>query len=69
VDLPYDIPHLSAEYLREARGVAVGFWRAVGPGYTKFAVECMLDEVAAAIEVTVPNMRQNLATRYQVIRM
>jgi isoquinoline 1-oxidoreductase beta subunit len=60
VDLPYDIPHLSAEYVREARGVDVGFWRAVGPGYTKFAVECMLDEIAAATHRDPVQMRIEL---------
>src|ERR1700722_16106443 len=48
IDLAYEVPTLLGEYTREARGVDVGFWRGVGPGYTKFAVECMIDEVAGA---------------------
>jgi isoquinoline 1-oxidoreductase subunit beta len=48
IDFNYDVPNLLGEYTRAERGVDVGFWRAVGPGYTKFGVECMLDEVAAA---------------------
>lgn len=44
----YAFPTHLAEYRREQSGVDVGFWRAVGPGYTKFALECMIDEVAAA---------------------
>ena len=36
------------EFIREQRGVEVGLWRAVGSGYTKFGVECMIDEIAAA---------------------
>ena len=36
----------------EQRGVDVGFWRAVGPGYTKFGIECLLaDEPAGAEEI------------------
>ena len=43
----YDIHDLLIEYARQERGVDVGFWRAVGGGYTKHAVETMIDEVAA----------------------
>jgi isoquinoline 1-oxidoreductase subunit beta len=48
IDFNYDVPGLLAEYVRVDRGVDVGFWRAVGPGYTKFAVECTLDEIASS---------------------
>lgn len=44
----YDIHNHLAEYLREQRNVDVGFWRAVGGGYTKFAMEAFIDEIAAA---------------------
>lgn len=46
--LMYDIPNQFHDYVREQRGVAVGFWRSVGPGYTKFAVETFVDELAKA---------------------
>lgn len=46
--LMYDIPSQLHDYVREQRGVAVGFWRSVGPGYTKFAIETMIDECAKA---------------------
>jgi isoquinoline 1-oxidoreductase beta subunit len=48
IDFNYDIPNLLGEYTRAERGIDVGFLRAIGHGYTKFGVECMLDEVAAA---------------------
>ena len=44
----YNINDLLIEYARQERGVDVGFWRAVGGGYSKHAVETMIDEVAAA---------------------
>jgi isoquinoline 1-oxidoreductase beta subunit len=44
----YAIPAHAIEFIREQRGVEVGLWRAVGSGYTKFGVECMIDEIAAA---------------------
>lgn len=46
--LLYDIPNQYHDYFQEKRGVAVGFWRSVGPGYTKFAVETFIDELAKA---------------------
>jgi isoquinoline 1-oxidoreductase beta subunit len=44
--LPYDVSDFAIEYLRQERHVDVGFYRAIGGGYTKFAVECMIDEIA-----------------------
>jgi isoquinoline 1-oxidoreductase beta subunit len=46
-EVVYDIHDITIEYARQERGVDVGFWRAVGGGYTKHAVETMIDEVAA----------------------
>ncbi len=43
----YDIKDSLIEYARQERGVDNGFWRAVGGGYTKHAVEMLIDEVAA----------------------
>jgi isoquinoline 1-oxidoreductase beta subunit len=48
INFNYDVPGCLGEYIRVDRGVDVGFWRAVGPGYTKFAVECMLDEITSS---------------------
>jgi isoquinoline 1-oxidoreductase beta subunit len=33
----------------EERGIQAGFWRAVGPGYIKFAIETLVDEVARGV--------------------
>jgi isoquinoline 1-oxidoreductase beta subunit len=45
-EINYGVDNRLAQYLREERGVDVGFWRAVGGGYTKFAIESMIDELA-----------------------
>jgi isoquinoline 1-oxidoreductase beta subunit len=45
--LAYGIPHRQLDYLREQRGIDAGFWRGVGPGYTKFAIEALVDQIAA----------------------
>jgi isoquinoline 1-oxidoreductase subunit beta len=45
-EINYGVTNHLAQYLREQRGVDVGFWRGVGGGYTKFAIESMIDELA-----------------------
>jgi isoquinoline 1-oxidoreductase subunit beta len=45
-EINYGVNNRLAQYLREQRGVDVGFWRGVGGGYTKFAIESMIDELA-----------------------
>lgn len=48
-DCVYQITDQLIEHCREQRGVDVSFWRAVGAGYTKFAIETMIDEIAASV--------------------
>jgi isoquinoline 1-oxidoreductase beta subunit len=46
-DLPYDIPNLRVEYVRdEPPAVPTGFWRGVGPNNNVFAIESFMDELA-----------------------
>jgi isoquinoline 1-oxidoreductase subunit beta len=59
-EINYDIPHHLAQYLREQRGVDVGFWRGVGGGYTKFAIESAIDETAHAAKQDPLAFRLNL---------
>jgi isoquinoline 1-oxidoreductase beta subunit len=47
-NLPYAIPNLSTDLHSPSMGVPVQWWRAVGSTHTAFAVECMIDELAAA---------------------
>ena len=35
------------EWVRSARGIDVGAWRGIAAGYTKFAIETLMDEIAA----------------------
>lgn len=44
----YAVPGHRIEYIRQDNGLDVGFWFAVGVGYTRFAIECVVDEIAAA---------------------
>jgi isoquinoline 1-oxidoreductase beta subunit len=45
-ELSYAVANQLHEQLLEGRGLEAGFWRAVGPGYTKFAIESFVDEIA-----------------------
>jgi isoquinoline 1-oxidoreductase beta subunit len=47
-NVPYAFPHLEVEYTLHDAGVPVGWWRSVSASQNAYAVECFLDEVAAA---------------------
>ncbi len=47
-DLPYDIPNLRVEYVRQEPGVQVWFWRSVGHSQNIFFSESFVDELAHA---------------------
>lgn len=46
--LLYNIPNQFHDYVRQERGVDVGFSRGLGAGYTNFAIETFIDELANA---------------------
>ena len=46
----YTIPNQHHDWVEDNRGIDVGFWRAVGPGYTVFGIETFMDELAHAAE-------------------
>ena len=46
-EMSYAVANHRVEWVRSARGVDVGAWRGIAAGYTKFAIEAMIDEVAA----------------------
>jgi isoquinoline 1-oxidoreductase beta subunit len=45
-EMSYGIANHRVEWVRSARGVDVGAWRGIAAGYTKFATEAMIDEIA-----------------------
>ena len=47
-DIKYALPAHLVEWVRADRGIEVGAWRGISPGYTCFAMETIVDEVAAA---------------------
>ncbi|MGH8863860.1 MAG: molybdopterin cofactor-binding domain-containing protein [Burkholderiales bacterium] len=49
VDLPYALPNVLVEYVRqEPPGIVTGWWRGVGPTHNIFMVESFIDELAGA---------------------
>jgi isoquinoline 1-oxidoreductase beta subunit len=46
-DMSYAMQNHRVEWVRSARGVDVGAWRGIAAGYTKFAIETLMDELAA----------------------
>ena len=47
-NLPYQIPNVLVDLHSPALGVPVQWWRSVGSTHNAFAVECLIDELAAA---------------------
>ncbi len=47
-DLPYSIPNLRVEYIKNDPGIPVGYWRSVGSSVNGYVVESFFDEIAAA---------------------
>ena len=46
-EMSYAIANHRVEWVQAARGVDVGAWRGIAAGYTKFAIETLIDELAA----------------------
>lgn len=59
-NLRYAIPNIRVDWVREESGVPVGPWRSVAESCNPFAVECFLDEVAAAGGKDLLALRQRL---------
>ncbi len=47
-DFRYAIPAQFVDYVRTQSGFEVGAWRGIAAGYTKFAIETVIDEIAQA---------------------
>jgi isoquinoline 1-oxidoreductase beta subunit len=62
-DLTYGIPNSALEQLFQETGVDVAVWRSVGGGYTKFALETFIEEVAAAAGKDPIEMRMHLLAK------
>jgi isoquinoline 1-oxidoreductase beta subunit len=59
-DMPYAVPNLMVDLHSPANPVPVQWWRSVGHTHTAFAVNCFLDELAAAARKDPVEMRRAL---------
>ena len=59
----YDIPNQLAEWREASNGIRLKHWRAVGHGPNKFAIECMLDEIAHAQKTDPVDFRRKLMAK------
>ena len=59
---PYGVPNKHHEYVHQLGGIPVGYWNAVGNGFTIFAVESFMDEVAAKMNKDPLQLRIDLMT-------
>ena len=62
-ELTYGIPNTALEQLFQETGVDVAVWRSVGGGYTKFAIETFIEEVAAAAGKDPIDLRMQLLAK------
>ena len=47
-ELPYSIPNVRIEYVRNEPGIPIGYWRSVGDSISGYIVEAFFDELASA---------------------
>jgi isoquinoline 1-oxidoreductase beta subunit len=59
---PYEIPNVNVEWVRHdlPEGMAVGWWRGVGPTHNLFVVESFMDELAHAARKDPVQLRRAL---------
>ena len=57
--LPYAVPNSLVEWVPHPAPIPVGYWRSVGMSFNTFAVECAIDELAAAAGLEPFTFRQN----------
>ncbi|MEO8636679.1 MAG: xanthine dehydrogenase family protein molybdopterin-binding subunit [Gemmatimonadales bacterium] len=61
-DMPYTVPHLQVELHSTVLPIPIQWWRSVGHTHTAFAVQCFLDELAAAAGKDPIDFRRALLT-------
>jgi isoquinoline 1-oxidoreductase subunit beta len=60
--LPYNFGTRVTEWVEHPSPIPIGFWRSVGASINTFAVECMIDELAAAAGVDPYQFRRSKLT-------
>jgi isoquinoline 1-oxidoreductase beta subunit len=68
VRMPYDIPHVRVDYVMANTPVPIGAWRSVYASQNVFALECFIDELAAAAGADPFEFRRALMTNQPKMR-
>lgn len=63
-NIPYSIPNLSIELTTVTEGPTVQWWRSVGSTHTAFAIETMIDELAATANKDPVQLRMQLLAKH-----
>ena len=59
----YDIPNKYAEWREVSEGIRLKHWRSVGHAPNKFAIECMIDEIAIYFKKDPADLRRKLLAK------
>jgi isoquinoline 1-oxidoreductase beta subunit len=59
----YDIPNQFAEWRETSHGIRLKHWRSVGHAPNKFAIECLLDEIASDQGINSVELRRRLMAK------
>jgi isoquinoline 1-oxidoreductase beta subunit len=59
----YDIPNQFAEWREASHGIRLKHWRAVGHGPNKFAIECLIDDIARDQKIDPVALRRKLMAK------
>ncbi|UCD61026.1 MAG: xanthine dehydrogenase family protein molybdopterin-binding subunit [Flavobacteriaceae bacterium] len=59
----YDIPNKFAEWREVSEGIRLKHWRSVGHAPNKFAIECMIDEIATYFRKDPADLRRRLLAK------
>ena len=59
----YDIPNQFADWREASHGIRLQYWRSVGHGPNKFAIECMLDDIAMDQNIDPVQLRRKLMVK------
>lgn len=59
----YDIPNQLADWREASHGIRIKHWRSVGHGANKFAIECILDEIAHDQKIDPVSFRRTLMAK------
>jgi isoquinoline 1-oxidoreductase beta subunit len=63
-DFRYAVPAQQVDYVRMQSGFEVGAWRGIAAGYTKFAVETVIDEIADLKRLDPLEMRMTMLAKH-----